>query len=77
MSENEHKKMSCCCTSCVFYGLGVILGLYLLKKVVGFVYAHFIYKNPTNYKGKNVLITGATAGRLSFFTMVKINMIRY
>jgi len=44
------------------YTLGVILGLYLLKRVVEFVYAHFIYKNPTNYKGKWVVITGATAG---------------
>ncbi|EFC43178.1 Short-chain dehydrogenase/reductase [Naegleria gruberi] len=54
--------MSCCGFSCVVYTLGVILGLVLLKKVVGFIYAHFIYKNSTNYRGKNVLITGATSG---------------
>ncbi|KAF0975476.1 hypothetical protein FDP41_005470 [Naegleria fowleri] len=54
---------SCCGgLSCVVYGLGVILGLIILKRVVSFIYAHFLYKNSTNYKNKWVLITGATSG---------------
>jgi 17beta-estradiol 17-dehydrogenase / very-long-chain 3-oxoacyl-CoA reductase len=41
---------------------GILFILFLLSKVIGFIYLHFIYKNKINYKGKNVLITGATSG---------------
>ncbi|KAL9651286.1 hypothetical protein ABK040_001239 [Willaertia magna] len=48
------------CSLCC--GLGLILLGLILKKVVSFVYIHFIYKNSVNYRGKWVLVTGATAG---------------